>query len=222
MSTAFGGPASFTVSPTEFITLSNCERFDDGSGYRATLDLAVDKFTCRGQVFHFEYFNRFVNQLRAAYHALDGVVELRCTHEPDKIGFKFTSLGHVVISGVSGEANGRGCTLQFVMEADQTFLAPFLDQLEGAAATLDGAAKTAEIFMPLVDEGTECWRPVTAKICDGFEFEILGIMPSDEAWQFAPGTRVFCRRQVFANGSNGLAALQVAGGGKEAGPPVRG
>src|SRR5476651_1871199 len=121
MSTSAEGPASFTVSQTEFITLSNVERFDDGSGYRATLDLAVDKFTCRGHVFYFEYFTRFVEQLRAAYQTLNGAVELRRTHEPDKLRFQFTTRGHVVISGILGEANGRGCSLKFVMDADQTF-----------------------------------------------------------------------------------------------------
>jgi len=47
--------------------------------------------------------------------------------------------------------------------------------------------------MQLLNEGTDCWRPVNAKEGDGGVFEILGIMPAGEEWQFAPGKLVRCR-----------------------------
>jgi hypothetical protein len=42
-------------------------------------------------------------------------------------------------------------------------------------------ADRATIFMPLLDEGTEVWRPVKAiRKSDGYL--VLGPMPSDEVW----------------------------------------
>jgi hypothetical protein len=66
-----------------------------------------------------------------------------------------------------------------------------------------------EIYMPLLAEGTDCWRPVAAKQCEDGGFEILGTMPADEVWQFAPGKRVRCRLRRFAGGSTALVASEL-------------
>jgi hypothetical protein len=67
-----------------------------------------------------------------------------------------------------------------------------------------------EIFVKLLDEGTDCWRPVNAGPIGGGVFEVLGIVPSGEKWEFAPGTLVRCQQKQFANGSSGLIAIELA------------
>ena len=69
--------------------------------------------------------------------------------------------------------------------------------------------KTTKILMPLLNEGTDCWRPVDAKQCEDGGFEILGIMPAGEVWQFAPGNRVRCQEKRFADGSTPLVAMEL-------------
>jgi len=63
--------------------------------------------------------------------------------------------------------------------------------------------------MPLLNEGTDCWRPVNAKVHSDGVFEILGIMPAGEEWQFAPGNRVRCRPKLFADGSTAPVAFEL-------------
>jgi hypothetical protein len=55
----------------------------------------------------------------------------------------------------------------------------------------------ATIYMPLLDEGTDVWRPVRASR-DGDVFTVLGPMPEEETWQFPPDSRVLCARKDFA------------------------
>ena len=69
--------------------------------------------------------------------------------------------------------------------------------------------QTTRIFMQLLNEGIDCWRPVNAKEGDGGIFEILGIMPAGEEWQFAPGKLVRCRPKQFADGSTALIAFEL-------------
>jgi hypothetical protein len=69
--------------------------------------------------------------------------------------------------------------------------------------------QTSKIFVRLLNDGTECWRPVSAKETDHGVFEILGIMPVGEDWQFAPGTRVRCQPKRFADGSTAQIAFAL-------------
>ena len=46
--------------------------------------------------------------------------------------------------------------------------------------------QTTRIFMPLLNEGTDCWCAVNAKEHGEGVFEVLGIIPAGEEWQFAP------------------------------------
>jgi hypothetical protein len=66
------------------------------------------------------------------------------------------------------------------------------------------------IYVALLNEGIDVWRPVSAKALGDGEFQIIGNVPSDEEWQFAPGTRVRCKDMVFENGERGLVAYEVA------------
>lgn len=69
--------------------------------------------------------------------------------------------------------------------------------------------KPAQVYVALLGEGTEVWRPVEAIALGGEEFELLGDMPDDEVWQFSPGTRVRCKKKVFADGGVALAAYEA-------------
>jgi hypothetical protein len=50
---------------------------------------------------------------------------------------------------------------------------------------------------------------VSAKETDHGVFEILGIMPVGEDWQFAPGTRVRCQPKQFGDGSTAQIAFEL-------------
>ena len=79
-----------------------------------------------------------------------------------------------------------------------------------ASGSAEGNVRTTKIFVQLLNEGTDCWRPANAREREGV-FEILGIMPAGEEWQFAPGKRVLCRPKLFADGSTALVAFELAG-----------
>jgi hypothetical protein len=67
-----------------------------------------------------------------------------------------------------------------------------------------------KIFVKLLAEGTECWRPINANPIGDDVFEVLGIVPAGEAWEFAPGARVRCKAKQFADGSMGLVAMELS------------
>jgi hypothetical protein len=48
------------------------------------------------------------------------------------------------------------------------------------------------IYVPLLDEGTDVWRPVEATRLAENVYIILGAVPDDETWAFPPGSRVRC------------------------------
>ena len=66
------------------------------------------------------------------------------------------------------------------------------------------------IYMPLINEGTDCWRPVRAVQITDDVFEILEEVPEDESWPFAAFSRVRCRNKVFADGKAGLVIFAYA------------
>jgi hypothetical protein len=63
-----------------------------------------------------------------------------------------------------------------------------------------------KIFVKLLDEGTEVWRPTNAAPLEDEVFEVLGIEPPGETWEFPPGSLVRCEAKQFADGSSGLVA----------------
>ena len=66
------------------------------------------------------------------------------------------------------------------------------------------------IYMPLLNEGTDAWRPVEATPLAGDRYRVEGDMPEDEEWAFAPGTVVHCAEKTFSSGGMGLMAIAVA------------
>jgi hypothetical protein len=67
---------------------------------------------------------------------------------------------------------------------------------------------TVLVYVELLDEGTECWRPTYAKdVGDGL-FTLLpteNYDPSDESWAFLPGDVVRLEKTIFGDNTDGLA-----------------
>ncbi len=66
------------------------------------------------------------------------------------------------------------------------------------------------IHIPLIEEGTQVWRPVSAERLSEGIFRILGPTPEDELWAFGPGERVVVKNHVFSDGTSGLVADRLA------------
>ena len=66
------------------------------------------------------------------------------------------------------------------------------------------------IHIPLLEEGTNVWRPASAERLSEDTFRILGPMPQGELWAFGPGEEVVVKRHVFSDGTSGLAADRPA------------
>jgi hypothetical protein len=82
--------------------------------------------------------------------------------------------------------------------------------LEGRVVRSVGESCT--VYVPLVGEGTEVWRPVNAMRVGPGVFRLGGPVPRGEYWAFAPGELVRCAMRVFSGGEQGLAALERAEG----------
>jgi hypothetical protein len=68
-----------------------------------------------------------------------------------------------------------------------------------------------EIYMRLMDEGTEVFRPVRVKLLEGSLYQIdESEVPEDERWEFEPGEIVSVRLVVTESGSEILVASPVA------------
>jgi hypothetical protein len=66
------------------------------------------------------------------------------------------------------------------------------------------------VFIRLLDEGTDVWRPIQATNRGGGEYLLLGTAPTDENWEFGPGDLVRCVPRRFADGTEGLVATERA------------
>jgi hypothetical protein len=47
-----------------------------------------------------------------------------------------------------------------------------------------------QVYVPLLDEGTDVWRPSSAEHIRGDVYRIMGEVPAEEQWQFSPGQLV--------------------------------
>ena len=63
------------------------------------------------------------------------------------------------------------------------------------------------IYVSLLNEGTDCWRPVKAESLAEGLFRITDSQPEGEQWEFQPGQVVLCRERVFQDGE-GLVAFE--------------
>jgi len=68
--------------------------------------------------------------------------------------------------------------------------------------------KTETIYVALIDEGTDVWRPVEAERTNDGLFRLLGEPDDTEAWEFPPGAVVRCKDHTFFGGEHGLVAYE--------------
>lgn len=70
-------------------------------------------------------------------------------------------------------------------------------------------AEPVTIFVALMDEGVDVWRPVQARSLGGGLYRIIGADgdTSDETWQFPAGAIVQCEDKQFANGRSEMTAV---------------
>ena len=72
-------------------------------------------------------------------------------------------------------------------------------------------AASATVYVYLLDEGTDVWRPVSAEWLGDSIYRIVSgpPAPEDEKWEFAPGEIVRCRHQKLAGGRHLIAYERV-------------
>jgi hypothetical protein len=66
------------------------------------------------------------------------------------------------------------------------------------------------VYVRLLDEGTDVWRPVRATALLDGTFRLLepdGYDPNAETWEFPPLTKVRCVAKKFTDGAEGLVAV---------------
>ena len=75
----------------------------------------------------------------------------------------------------------------------------------------DSSTSPAQIYVRLLDEGVEVWRPAEARQEADGAFTILWPSPEPpgENWEFAVGTRVRCQPHQFSGGVEGLVAVAL-------------
>jgi hypothetical protein len=62
----------------------------------------------------------------------------------------------------------------------------------------DEGEEAMTVYVPLLDEGVDVWRPVEAnRVGDGL-YRLTGRRPDDEEWGFEVGDVVRCRTQVLS------------------------
>jgi hypothetical protein len=65
------------------------------------------------------------------------------------------------------------------------------------------------IYVSLVGEGVDVWRPTAAEEVEPGVYRILGPQSDpNERWQFAVGSLVRCMEKVFSGGQTGLVAYE--------------
>ncbi len=69
-------------------------------------------------------------------------------------------------------------------------------------------SKIETIYIELLDEGTECYRPVESERLGGELYRIVSEKPEDEVWPFSVGDTVKCRIRAFQFGGLRLLAYQ--------------
>jgi hypothetical protein len=77
-------------------------------------------------------------------------------------------------------------------------------------------AAPVTVFVALLDEGVDVWRPVQARPLGRGLFRLVGVQAdvSDERWQFPAGAIVRCEDRRFDDGTTGVTAVErVQGAG---------
>jgi hypothetical protein len=70
-----------------------------------------------------------------------------------------------------------------------------------------------EIYIPLLNEGTDVLRPTQGLVLGSDEVQVLPTPdydPTDEEWEFPPGTKVKCAREIRSGGEILVARQRIA------------
>lgn len=71
------------------------------------------------------------------------------------------------------------------------------------------------VYVELLNEDIQCWRPVLAERLDGDYYRLVGPRPDDEKWPFATDDIVRCRLETlsgdFSRGAPRLVAYERFG-----------
>jgi len=70
------------------------------------------------------------------------------------------------------------------------------------------------VYVRLLNEGTDVWRPVRATALPDGTFPLSepnGYDPNAETWEFPPLTKVRCATRKFSDDDEGLVAVARAG-----------
>ena len=69
----------------------------------------------------------------------------------------------------------------------------------GRSVVVAQSALATVIYVPVLDEGTDTYRPVPARPTGPGSYEILPDvpLPPDEVWAFPPGSQVRCEREIL-------------------------
>lgn len=57
---------------------------------------------------------------------------------------------------------------------------------------------TTTVYVALLDEGVDVWRPVQAEHVGGDLYRLTGERPDDEAWFFGAGDVVRCKERTLS------------------------
>jgi len=61
-------------------------------------------------------------------------------------------------------------------------------------------SERATIYVALLDEAVDVWRPVEAEAQGGDRYKIVGVQPAGERWAFPAGAEVVCVQKRLENG----------------------
>ena len=72
--------------------------------------------------------------------------------------------------------------------------------------------RTETIYVNLLDEGTDVWRPVEAEILGENLYRIISEnkTPEDENWEFATGDIVRCERKLLSDSEPNFCLVAVS------------
>lgn len=67
------------------------------------------------------------------------------------------------------------------------------------------------VYVKLLNEGTDVWRPVACVVLESLTFLIpeQTEVPTDEIWQFLPGSKVRCEYRTLSDNQEVLVAYSL-------------
>ncbi len=69
---------------------------------------------------------------------------------------------------------------------------------------------TEQIYVALLDEGIDVWRPVEAERLGPDVFRVTGAIPDGEVWAFQPGEVVRCQEKKLSDGTHPIATEKLS------------